>query len=209
MIRTVIFFDTTGGTVRVGGVDVRELEMEALWSGIGLVPQRPFLFAGTVASNLRLGREDADDGELWQALEIAQASDFVSQMDGGLEARIAQGDADVGVGRVEVLADENPLGMVDPPMSGDRVGDEDGDTEQDDAAAAEDLRPHDDTGDRGIGRGGEDRDEPECRQRVGRHPQRAGEGDAQGGADHEQRGHLAALEERAERDGGEQQLQQP
>ena len=97
-------FDTTGGTVRVGGVDVRELEMETLWSGIGLVPQRPFLFAGTVASNLRLGREDADDGELWEALEIAQASDFVSQMDGGLDARIAQGGTNVSGGQRQRLA---------------------------------------------------------------------------------------------------------
>ncbi len=97
-------FDTTGGTVRVGGVDVRELDMEALWSGIGLVPQRPFLFAGTVASNLRLGREDADDGELWEALEIAQASDFVAQMEGGLDARIAQGGTNVSGGQRQRLA---------------------------------------------------------------------------------------------------------
>jgi ATP-binding cassette subfamily B protein len=97
-------FDTTGGTVRVGGVDVRDLEMETLWSGIGLVPQRPFLFAGTVASNLRLGKEDADDGELWEALAIAQASDFVSQMDGGLEARIAQGGTNVSGGQRQRLA---------------------------------------------------------------------------------------------------------
>ena len=97
-------FDTTGGTVRVGGVDVRELAMETLWSGIGLVPQRPFLFNGTVASNLRLGKEDADDGELWEALAIAQASDFVSQMDGGLDARIAQGGTNVSGGQRQRLA---------------------------------------------------------------------------------------------------------
>ncbi len=97
-------FDATEGIVRVGGVDVRELEMETLWSGMGLVPQRPFLFAGTVASNLRLGKEDADDGELWQALEIAQASDFVSQMDGGLDARIAQGGTNVSGGQRQRLA---------------------------------------------------------------------------------------------------------
>ncbi len=96
--------DTTGGTVRVGGVDVRDLDMERLWSGIGLVPQRPFLFAGTVASNLRLGREDADDGELWEALAIAQASDFVSQMEGGLDARIAQGGTNVSGGQRQRLA---------------------------------------------------------------------------------------------------------
>lgn len=97
-------FDATGGTVRVGGVDVRDLDMETLWSGMGLVPQRPFLFAGTVASNLRLGKEDADDGELWQALEIAQASDFVSQMEGGLDARIAQGGTNVSGGQRQRLA---------------------------------------------------------------------------------------------------------
>jgi len=97
-------FDTTGGTVRVDGVDVRELEMETLWSGIGLVPQRAFLFAGTVASNLRLGKEDADDGELWEALAIAQASDFVSQMDGGLDAKIAQGGTNVSGGQRQRLA---------------------------------------------------------------------------------------------------------
>lgn len=97
-------FDATGGAVRVGGVDVRDAEMEMLWAQIGLVPQRPFLFAGTVASNLRLGREDATDGELWQALEIAQASDFVAQMDGGLEARIAQGGTNVSGGQRQRLA---------------------------------------------------------------------------------------------------------
>ncbi|MFT2675512.1 ATP-binding cassette domain-containing protein, partial [Escherichia coli] len=65
-------FDVTGGAVRVGGVDVREADLDELWRGIGLVPQRPFLFSGTVASNLRFGREDATDDELWRALEIAQ-----------------------------------------------------------------------------------------------------------------------------------------
>ncbi|GIG35040.1 ABC transporter ATP-binding protein [Cellulomonas pakistanensis] len=97
-------FDTTGGTVRVGGVDVRDRALEDLWAGIGLVPQRPFLFAGTVASNLRLGQEDATDADLWRALEIAQASDFVQQMDGGLEARIAQGGTNVSGGQRQRLA---------------------------------------------------------------------------------------------------------
>jgi ATP-binding cassette subfamily B protein len=97
-------FDTTGGTVRVGGVDVRDRDVEDLWAGIGLVPQRPFLFAGTVASNLRLGQEDATDADLWRALEIAQASDFVSQMEGGLEARIAQGGTNVSGGQRQRLA---------------------------------------------------------------------------------------------------------
>lgn len=97
-------FDATGGTVRVGGVDVRDADMEALWSQIGLVPQWPFLFAGTVASNLRLGRDDATDADLWKALEIAQASDFVAQMDGGLDARIAQGGTNVSGGQRQRLA---------------------------------------------------------------------------------------------------------
>ena len=97
-------FDATSGAVRVGGADVRDVELEALWSGIGLVPQRPFLFAGTVASNLRLGQEDATDADLWHALEIAQASDFVAQMDGGLEARIAQGGTNVSGGQRQRLA---------------------------------------------------------------------------------------------------------
>ena len=97
-------FDVTGGTVEVGGVDVRQVRLESLWTGIGLVPQRPFLFAGTVASNLRLGREDATDADLWHALEIAQASDFVAQMDGGLEARIAQGGTNVSGGQRQRLA---------------------------------------------------------------------------------------------------------
>lgn len=97
-------FDATGGAVRVGGVDVRDVELEALWSGIGLVPQRPFLFAGTVASNLRLGQEDATDADLWHALDVAQASDFVQQMDGGLEARIAQGGTNVSGGQRQRLA---------------------------------------------------------------------------------------------------------
>ncbi|WP_460569849.1 ABC transporter ATP-binding protein [Humibacter soli] len=97
-------FDVTGGSVRVGGVDVREADLEALWRTIGLVPQRPFLFTGTVASNLRFGREDATDAELWKALEIAQGSDFVAQMDGGLDARIAQGGTNVSGGQRQRLA---------------------------------------------------------------------------------------------------------
>ena len=91
-------FDVTGGTVRVGGVDVREADLDLMWQGIGYVPQKAFLFTGTVASNLRFGREDATDDELWHALEIAQARDFVSEMDGGLSARIAQGGTNVSGG---------------------------------------------------------------------------------------------------------------
>ncbi|WP_193597202.1 ABC transporter ATP-binding protein [Microbacterium sp. YJN-G] len=97
-------FDVTGGAVRVGGTDVREADVEALWASIGLVPQRPFLFTGTVASNLRYGREDATDEELWKALEIAQGRDFVEEMPDGLNSRIAQGGTNVSGGQRQRLA---------------------------------------------------------------------------------------------------------
>ena len=94
----------SSGQVLIGGTDVREADPEALWAQMGLVPQQPFLFAGTVASNLRLGREEATDDELWKALQVAQAKDFVSQMDGGLEAAIAQGGTNVSGGQRQRLA---------------------------------------------------------------------------------------------------------
>jgi ATP-binding cassette subfamily B protein len=97
-------FDVTAGAVRVGGVDVREADLDGLWKSIGLVPQRPFLFSGTVASNLRFGREDATDDELWKALEIAQGRDFVEAMEGGLDGRIAQGGTNVSGGQRQRLA---------------------------------------------------------------------------------------------------------
>jgi ATP-binding cassette subfamily B protein len=97
-------FDATGGSVLVDGVDVRELDADLLWSRIGIVPQRPFLFAGTVASNLRYGKPDATDEELWRALEIAQAKDFVEEMSGQLEAEIAQGGTTVSGGQRQRLA---------------------------------------------------------------------------------------------------------
>lgn len=97
-------FDVTGGAVAVGGADVREADVDALWQSIGLVPQRPFLFSGTVASNLRFGREDATDEELWAALEIAQAKDFVSEMPKGLDSPIAQGGTNVSGGQRQRLA---------------------------------------------------------------------------------------------------------
>ena len=97
-------FDVTGGVVRVGGVDVRDADLDHLWTGIGLVPQRPFLFTGTVGSNLRFGREEATDEELWKALEIAQGRDFVEEMEGQLEARIAQGGTNVSGGQRQRLA---------------------------------------------------------------------------------------------------------
>lgn len=97
-------FDVTGGTVRVGGVDVREADLDLMWQGIGYVPQKAFLFTGTVASNLRFGREDATDDELWHALDIAQGRDFVSEMEGGLSARIAQGGTNVSGGQRQRLS---------------------------------------------------------------------------------------------------------
>jgi ATP-binding cassette subfamily B multidrug efflux pump len=97
-------FDVTAGSVEVGGVDVRSADLERLWKTIGLVPQRPFLFNGTVASNLRFGREDATDEELWRALEIAQAKDFVEEMPDGLESRIAQGGTNVSGGQRQRLS---------------------------------------------------------------------------------------------------------
>jgi ATP-binding cassette subfamily B protein len=97
-------FDATGGAVRVGGVDVREADLDGLWKTIGLVPQRPFLFTGTVASNLRFGREEATDEELWHALDIAQGRDFVERMEGGLQGRIAQGGTNVSGGQRQRLA---------------------------------------------------------------------------------------------------------
>ncbi len=97
-------FDVTAGSVAVGGVDVRDADLDRLWRSIGLVPQRPFLFTGTVASNLRFGREEATDDELWHALEIAQGRDFVEAMDGQLHARIAQGGTNVSGGQRQRLA---------------------------------------------------------------------------------------------------------
>ena len=97
-------FDATSGQVLVDGVDVAQIDPPVLWSRIGLVPQRPYLFSGTVASNLRYGNPDASDDELWQALEIAQAADFVRTMPEMLEARIAQGGTNVSGGQRQRLA---------------------------------------------------------------------------------------------------------
>ncbi|MFG2531491.1 ABC transporter ATP-binding protein [Streptomyces sp. NPDC048516] len=97
-------FDATGGTVLVDGEDVRTLDQETLARAIGLVPQKPYLFSGTVATNLRYGNPDATDDELWHALETAQARDFVERMEGGLEAPIAQGGGNVSGGQRQRLA---------------------------------------------------------------------------------------------------------
>jgi len=97
-------FDVTAGTVSVDGVDVRRLEPDHLWSVIGLVPQKAYLFSGTVRSNLLHGKTDATDDELWHALEIAQADDFVRAMPEGLDAPIVQGGTNVSGGQRQRLA---------------------------------------------------------------------------------------------------------
>ncbi|WP_426228664.1 ABC transporter ATP-binding protein [Pseudarthrobacter sp. DSP2-3-2b1] len=97
-------FDATSGSVRIDGVDVRELHPDLLWGHIGLVPQRPYLFTGTVRSNLQYGKPDATEDELWSALEIAQARDFVEEMEGGLDAPISQGGTNVSGGQRQRLA---------------------------------------------------------------------------------------------------------
>lgn len=97
------FFEATHGRVVVNGVDVRQQRLEDLWGSLGIVPQSAYLFSGTVASNLRFAREDATDEELWRALEIAQASDFVLAMPGGLEAPVDQGGTNVSGGQRQRL----------------------------------------------------------------------------------------------------------
>jgi ATP-binding cassette subfamily B protein len=96
--------DVTSGQVLVNGVDLRDLAPEDLWSRIGLVPQRPYLFSGTVASNMRYGKPDATDDEIWEALRVAQADDFVSAMPGQLDAPINQGGTNVSGGQRQRLA---------------------------------------------------------------------------------------------------------
>ena len=97
-------FDATSGSVRIDGVDVRDYDPDALWSKIGLVPQKAYLFSGTVASNLRYGKPDATEEEMWEALRVAQAADFVADMPEGLDAPIAQGGTNVSGGQRQRLA---------------------------------------------------------------------------------------------------------
>jgi ATP-binding cassette subfamily B protein len=97
-------YDATSGTVLVDGVDIRTMDREDLWALIGVIPQKAFLFGGTVGSNVRFGKADATDDELWHALGIAQARDFVSEMEGGLEAPITQGGSNVSGGQRQRLA---------------------------------------------------------------------------------------------------------
>ncbi|MGD9991228.1 ABC transporter ATP-binding protein [Pseudonocardia sp.] len=97
-------FDASDGAVRIDGVDVRDMEPEDLWGRIGIVPQRPYLFTGTVASNLRYGNPTATDEDLWEALRIAQAEDFVRAMPEQLESPISQGGTNVSGGQRQRLA---------------------------------------------------------------------------------------------------------
>ncbi|MHB1924051.1 MAG: ABC transporter ATP-binding protein [Acidimicrobiales bacterium] len=97
-------FDVTSGAVLLGGVDVRELDPQVLWSRVGLVPQKPYLFSGTVASNLRYGAPGATEEEMWEALRVAQAAEFVAAMPGGLEASITQGGSNVSGGQRQRLS---------------------------------------------------------------------------------------------------------
>jgi len=96
--------DATTGVVYVDGIDVRKLAPHVLWSRVGVVPQKPYLFSGTVASNLRYGKPDATQEEMWEALRIAQAAEFVEQMPGALNAAISQGGANVSGGQRQRLA---------------------------------------------------------------------------------------------------------
>jgi ATP-binding cassette subfamily B protein len=98
------FIDVTEGSVTIDGVDLREQPLESIWSGIGFVPQRAFLFGGTIAHNLRYGKADASDEELWEALEIAQARDFVEELPEKLLARVAQGGTNFSGGQRQRLS---------------------------------------------------------------------------------------------------------
>lgn len=97
-------FDASSGSVRIDGIDVRDLHPDLLWGHIGLVPQKPYLFSGTVRSNLLYGKPDASEEDLWRALAIAQAQDFVEEMEGGLDAPISQGGTNVSGGQRQRLA---------------------------------------------------------------------------------------------------------
>jgi len=97
-------FDATDGIISVDGVDIRDFDPEALWSRIGLVPQKAYLFSGTIADNLRYGKPDATQAEMWKALEIAQAADFVREMGDGLDSEVAQGGTDLSGGQRQRIA---------------------------------------------------------------------------------------------------------
>jgi ATP-binding cassette subfamily B multidrug efflux pump len=97
-------FDVTAGSVRIAGVDVREIDTDFLWSIVGLVPQRTHLFSGTIASNLAYGKPDATEAEMWDALEVAQAADFIRLMPGQLDGRVDQGGANLSGGQRQRLS---------------------------------------------------------------------------------------------------------
>jgi len=96
--------DPSGGRITLGGVDLRQLDLESLWAAVAIVPQESFLFSGTIAGNLRYGDENASEAELWHALEVAQARDFVAALPGGLEAPVAQGGGNFSGGQRQRLA---------------------------------------------------------------------------------------------------------
>jgi ATP-binding cassette subfamily B protein len=98
------FIDVTAGSILLDGIDLREQSLEAIWTEIGLVPQRSFLFGGTIADNLRYGREHATEDEMWHALEIAQAKNFVAENPDGLQARVAQGGTNFSGGQRQRLS---------------------------------------------------------------------------------------------------------
>ena len=98
------FVDVSSGVIKLDGLDIREQSLEGIWSEIGLVPQRSFLFGGSVAENLRYGDAKATDEQLWVALEIAQAADFIKETPGGLEARVAQGGTNFSGGQRQRLS---------------------------------------------------------------------------------------------------------
>src|SRR5260370_13415768 len=107
--------DDTEGTVVVNDVDVRQQSLETLWSSIGLVPQQAYLFRGTIANNLRFGKEDATDAQLWHALEVAQARDFVAAMPEQLQAPVDQGGTNLSGGQRQRLAIARAL-VRRPPL---------------------------------------------------------------------------------------------
>ncbi|HSK48603.1 MAG TPA: ABC transporter ATP-binding protein, partial [Coriobacteriia bacterium] len=98
------FYDVTGGSVLIDGVDIRDINRDRLWSKIGFIPQKSFLFRGTVSSNLRYGKQDATEDELWHALAVSQGKEFVAEMPEGLEATISQGGTNVSGGQRQRLA---------------------------------------------------------------------------------------------------------
>ena len=109
------FYDVTSGYIEINGVDIRKIERDELWKQIGFVPQKPFLFSGTVASNLRYGAQEADEEEMWKALTIAQGKNFVTEMEGKLEAEISQGGTNVSGGQRQRLAIARAL-IKRPPI---------------------------------------------------------------------------------------------